>query len=97
VRNEASSGCASRLTGYLNPQLAISLAQSYVFPNRVAWTGGTRTVICEVQAVSGQLTQSVRGASLPVVKSCHVLAVGDGHYAGCPLWTTDFSQLTPFA
>jgi hypothetical protein len=67
VRNEASSGCASRLTGYLNPQLAISLAQSYVFPNRVAWTGGTRTVICEVQAVSGQLTQSVRGASLPVV------------------------------
>jgi hypothetical protein len=39
-------------------------------------------VICEVQAVSGQLTQSVRGASLPVVKSCHVLAEGDGHYAG---------------
>ena len=62
VQNEAGSGCASRLTGYLNPQLAISLAQSYVFPNKVAWTGGTRTVICEVQAVSGQLTQSVRGA-----------------------------------
>jgi hypothetical protein len=82
VRNEAGSGCASRLTGYLNPQLAISLAQSYVFPNQVAWTAGTRTVICEVQAVSGQLTQSVRGASLPVVKSCHVLAEGDGHYAG---------------
>ena len=101
VRNEASSGCASRLTGYLNPQLAISLAQSYVFPNQVAWTGGTRTVICEVQAVSGQLTQSVRGASLlvvlPVVKSCHVLAEGGAHYAGCPLWTTDFSQLTPSA
>jgi hypothetical protein len=69
VRNEASSGCASRLTGYLNPQLAISLAQSYVFPNRVAWTGGTRTVICEVQAVSGQLTQSVRGASLLLLKA----------------------------
>jgi len=67
VRNEASSGCASRLTGYLNPQLAISLAQSYVFPNKVAWTAGTRTVICEVQAVSGQLTQSVRRASLPGV------------------------------
>jgi Septum formation len=63
VRSEASAGCAGRLTGYLNPQLAISLAQSYVFPNQVAWTAGTRTVICEVQAVSGQLTQSVRGAS----------------------------------
>ena len=62
VQQEAGSGCASRLSGYLNPQLAISLAQSYVFPNKVAWTGGTRTVICEVQAVSGQLTQSVRGA-----------------------------------
>lgn len=62
VRAEASSGCASRLTGYLNPQLAISLAQSYVFPDRVAWTAGTRTVICEVQATSGLLTGSVRGA-----------------------------------
>ncbi len=70
VRSEASSGCASRLTGYLNPQLAISLAQSYVFPNKVAWTAGTRTVICEVQAVSGQLTQSVRGASLRLVTCC---------------------------
>jgi Septum formation len=70
VQAQASSGCASRLTGYLNPQLAISLAQSYVFPNKVAWTAGTRTVICEVQAVSGQLTQSVRGASLPLVPCC---------------------------
>jgi len=63
VRTEASTGCASRLTGYLNPQLAISLAQSYVFPDQVAWAAGTRTVICEVQATSGQLTGSVRGAS----------------------------------
>jgi len=62
VRTDASSGCASRLTGYLNPQLAISLSQSYVFPNQVAWTAGTRTVICEVRATSGQLTGSVRGA-----------------------------------
>lgn len=97
VQKEASSGCASRLTGYLNPQLAISLAQSYVFPNKVAWTAGTRTVICEVQAVSGQLTQSVRGASLPGIGSCHVLPEGGGHYAGCPLWTTDFTRMTPFA
>jgi hypothetical protein len=63
VRQEASSGCVSRLTGYLNPQLAISLAQSYVFPDKVAWTAGTRTVVCEVRAASGDLTGSVRGAS----------------------------------
>jgi len=63
LRRDASSGCASRLTGYINPQLAISLAQSYVYPNKVAWTAGTRTVICEVRATSGQLTGSVRGAS----------------------------------
>jgi hypothetical protein len=65
VKQEASSGCESRLAGYLNPQLAISLSQSYVFPDKVAWTAGTRTVICEVRASSGQpLTASVRGASL---------------------------------
>lgn len=64
VQAAASSGCASRLAGYLNPQLAVSLAQSYVFPDKVAWTAGTRTVICEVRATSGQLTGSVRGASL---------------------------------
>ncbi len=61
VRAEASSGCASRLTGYLNPQLALSLSQTYVFPDSVAWRAGTRTVVCEVRATSGQLTGSVRG------------------------------------
>jgi len=60
-RAEASSGCASRLTRYLNPQLATSLTQSYVFPDSVAWRAGTRTVICEVRATRGQLTGSVRG------------------------------------
>jgi Septum formation len=64
VATEASSGCGSRLDGYLNPQLAISLTQSYVYPNQVAWTAGTRTVVCEVRASSGQLTGSVRGATL---------------------------------
>lgn len=59
----ASAGCASRLTGYLNPQLAISLATTYVYPDSVAWQAGTRTVICEVRATSGELTGSVRGAS----------------------------------
>jgi Septum formation len=59
----AAQECASRLTGYLNPQLAISLASTYVYPDATAWQAGTRTVICEVQASSGQLTGSVRGAS----------------------------------
>jgi len=60
VRAAAGSGCSARLPGYLNPQLSVSLAQSYVVPDQVAWTGGTRTVICEVRATSGQLTESVR-------------------------------------
>jgi hypothetical protein len=63
VSAAASSGCASRLTGYLNPQLAISLATTYVYPDSVAWRAGTRTVICEVRAASGALTGSIRGAS----------------------------------
>jgi hypothetical protein len=63
IQSEASGGCASRLTGYVNPQLAISLTSTYVYPDSVAWQAGTRTVICEVRASSGQLTGSVRGAS----------------------------------
>jgi hypothetical protein len=64
VATEASSGCASRLNDYLNPQLTISLSQSYVFPDQVAWTSGTRTVVCEVRASSGDLTGSVRDSTL---------------------------------
>lgn len=63
VQREANAGCSSRLAGYLNPELAISLAQDYVYPGQVAWQTGTRTVVCEVRATSGQLTQSVRGAA----------------------------------
>jgi hypothetical protein len=63
IQAEASGGCASRLTGYVNPQLAISLTSTYVYPDSVAWQAGTRTVVCEVRATSGQLTGSVRGAS----------------------------------
>ena len=63
VATEASGGCATRLNGYLNPQLAISLASTYVYPDAVAWQAGTRTVICEVRATAGQLTGSVRGAT----------------------------------
>ena len=63
VSAAASAGCSTRLTGYLNPQLAISLASTYIYPDQVAWQAGTRTVICEVRATKGQLTGSVRGAS----------------------------------
>jgi hypothetical protein len=63
VAAAASSGCATRLAGYLNPQLAISLASTYVYPDATAWQAGTRTVICEVKAASGELTGSVRGAT----------------------------------
>ena len=63
VGTAASSGCSSRLNGYLNPQLAISLSSTYVYPDSVAWQAGTRTVICEVRATQGQLTGSVQGAN----------------------------------
>ncbi len=62
VGTAASSGCSTRLNGYLNPQLAISLASTYIYPDSVAWQAGTRTVICEVRATKGQLTGSVAGA-----------------------------------
>jgi hypothetical protein len=63
VAQEADTGCSSRLAGYLNPQLAIGLSQDDVYPGQVAWQTGTRTVICVVRATTGQLDQSVRGAS----------------------------------
>jgi hypothetical protein len=65
VRQEAGSGCASRLGGYLNPQLAgAGLAQEFVYPDRTAWRAGERTVVCEVSAEGGQLTGSVRAGGL---------------------------------
>ena len=61
ARQQAASGCESRLSGYLNPQLDTSnLTQSYVYPGQQAWTSGQRTVVCEVRSASGQLTGSVR-------------------------------------
>ena len=61
VRQEAGDSCASRLSGYVNPQLAtIGLTQEYVYPNQDAWQAGQRTVVCEVSAGSGRLTGSVR-------------------------------------
>ena len=61
VRQEAGDGCASRLNGYLNPQLAsIGLTQEYVYPNHAAWEASQRTVVCEVSSGNGRLTGSVR-------------------------------------
>jgi len=64
VQQEAGNGCTSRLDSYLNPQLATAdLTQEYVYPNQAAWHAAERSVICEVRAVSGQLTGSVRAPS----------------------------------
>jgi hypothetical protein len=63
ISAKANSGCASMLGSYLNPQLTLSLASTYVYPDATAWKAGARTVICEVRASSGDLTGSVRGTS----------------------------------
>ncbi len=62
VRVDADNGCASRFGSYINPQLATAgLTQEFVYPNRAAWQADQRTVVCEVSAVDGRLTGSVRG------------------------------------
>ncbi len=64
AQQEASSGCASRLSSYLNPDLAnAGLAQEFVYPNKTAWQAGERTVVCEVSSPAGKLTGSVRKPS----------------------------------
>jgi putative regulator of septum formation len=61
VQQQASSGCADRIAGYLNPQLLnAGLIQQYVYPNRDAWQADVRTVVCEVSSASGPLSGSVR-------------------------------------
>jgi putative regulator of septum formation len=60
VQLDAGNGCVNRFDSYLNPQLATAdLTQEYVYPNQAAWQADERTVVCEVRAVSGQLTGSV--------------------------------------
>ena len=64
VQQEAGNGCVSRFGSYLNPQLATAdMTQEYVYPNQAAWQAGERTVVCEVRAVTGKLTGSVRAQS----------------------------------
>ena len=55
---------AARASGYLNPQLATSLTQAYVYPGQRAWDAGERTAVCEVRATNGQLTGSVCSGGL---------------------------------
>ena len=63
VQQQASSGCANRVAGYLNPQLLnAGLTQQYVYPNQDAWQAGVRTVVCEVSSASGPLSGSVRNS-----------------------------------
>ena len=63
VQQQASSGCANRIAGYLNPQLLnAGLTQQYVYPNQDAWQAGVRTVVCEVSSTSGPLSGSVRNS-----------------------------------
>jgi Septum formation len=61
VQQQASSGCADRVAGYLNPQLLnAGLTRQYVYPNQDAWRAGVRTVVCEVSSASGPLSGTVR-------------------------------------
>jgi hypothetical protein len=63
VQQQASSGCADRIAGYLNPQLLnAGLTQQYVYPDHDAWQAGVRTVVCEVSSASGPLSGSVRNS-----------------------------------
>jgi hypothetical protein len=64
VQQQAGSGCATRIAGYLNPQLLnAGLTQQYVYPNQDAWQAGVRTVVCEVSSASGPLSGSVRNST----------------------------------
>jgi Septum formation len=64
VQQQAGSGCANRIAGYLNPQLLnAGLTQQFVYPNQEAWQAGVRTVVCEVSSASGPLSGSVRNSS----------------------------------
>ena len=63
AQQQASSGCANRIAGYLNPQLLnAGLTQQYVYPNQDAWQAGVRTVVCEVSSASGPFSGSVRSS-----------------------------------
>ena len=58
---QAHAGCLTRLSSYINPQLATNgMTLAYIYPDQGAWDTGTRTVICEIRSTGGKLTGSVR-------------------------------------
>jgi Domain of unknown function (DUF4190)/Septum formation len=63
LRHKAGQGCASRLSGYVNPQLSALLDESYIYPSSGAWAAGERTVVCTVFGTDGKLIGSVRTAA----------------------------------
>jgi hypothetical protein len=64
LQAEAQTGCTVRISGYMNPELATTaLDQEYIYPDKVAWLGGVRTIICDVRSSDGPITGSVRQSS----------------------------------
>lgn len=63
LRVEAQTGCQARISGYMNPAIAVNaLDQEYIYPDKVAWAAGVRTIICDVTSLSGPITGSVRSS-----------------------------------
>jgi hypothetical protein len=61
VQAAAQAGCRSRLSGYMNPQLAkTALSQEAIYPDQTTWASGVRTVVCDVRSDDGPITGSVR-------------------------------------
>jgi putative regulator of septum formation len=61
VQAAAQAGCQTRISSYMNPQLATSaLSQEYIYPDEITWSAGIRTVICDVRSDEGLVTGSVR-------------------------------------
>jgi hypothetical protein len=64
LQAEAQSGCTSRVAGYMNLALATNaLDQEYIYPDKVAWRAGIRSIICDVRSSVGPITGSVRQGS----------------------------------
>ncbi|MBV9383653.1 MAG: septum formation family protein [Streptosporangiaceae bacterium] len=60
LQQEASTGCGSRVSGYMNPQLlGAGLTQVFIYPDLNSWSAGVRTMICEVRSSNGRMTGSV--------------------------------------
>jgi hypothetical protein len=61
VQSAAQAGCQTRISSYINPQLATSaLSQEYIYPDEITWSAGIRTVICDVRSDEGLVIGSVR-------------------------------------